>query len=127
MPLTRTTLLCCGLLLASAACQSSAVVEPVAPTPAAVRDAVATAPTPAPAAPALTPADAPPISAADKTPKVTRNADGTVRLEFVDRWGKRFDSTYETSVFLERALPVITRGMTAEQTAQLENQLGLKH
>lgn len=107
-----------AVLLFSMACQQSIQ------TPAAVEQQVAPAAVPtAPAVGPQTTAQAPSTSAPDKTPKLTRNPDGTLRLQFLDRWGKPFDATYESAEFLKRAVPVVSRGMTEEQAAHLENQV----
>lgn len=63
------------------------------------------------------------VPAADPTPRLTLNADGTIRLQVVDRWGAAFDSTYEDVTYLRRALPVLSRGLSAEQNAELERSL----
>lgn len=65
--------------------------------------------------------------ALDPAPRVTRNADGTIRLELVDRWGARFDSTYEDVTYLERALPVVSRGLTDEQNVALKRAVEAQH
>jgi hypothetical protein len=115
------SLLVVGLMLS--ACQQStpapAVVEAPKPGAAAVVPAAV-------AQPAQTPAQGAAVSTPDKTPKLTRNADGTLRLEFTDRWGKPFDATYENEEFFKRAVPVIHRSMTDEQVAHLENQLSAR-
>ena len=54
------------------------------------------------------------------TPKLTSNPDGTLRLEFVDRWGAKFDATYESFTYLERALPTVSRALEEAQVAQLK-------
>lgn len=58
--------------------------------------------------------------AADAPPKLTSNPDGTLRLEFVDRWGAKFDATYESFTWLERALPSVSRGLDDARAAQLK-------
>lgn len=57
---------------------------------------------------------------ADAPPKLTSNPDGTLRLEFVDRWGAKFDATYESFTWLERALPSVSRGLDDTRAAQLK-------
>lgn len=58
--------------------------------------------------------------AADAPPKLTSNPDGTLRLEFVDRWGAKFDATYESFTYLERALPTVSRALDEPRVAQLK-------
>lgn len=53
-----------------------------------------------------------------EAPKLTKNADGSIQVVFVDQWGHDFDATFENADFFKRAIPVVTRGMTAEQVAQ---------
>ncbi|MBL8936720.1 MAG: hypothetical protein JNM69_19330 [Archangium sp.] len=64
--------------------------------------------------------ETPKAPAADAPPKLTSNPDGTLRLEFVDRWGAKFDATYESFTFLERALPTVSRGLDDARAAQLK-------
>ncbi|MBL8923418.1 MAG: hypothetical protein JNJ54_31485 [Myxococcaceae bacterium] len=84
---------------------------------------------PAPEAPqpAAPPAPAtvatPDVTAPAAQPRLTRNADGTIRLEFIDRWGKPFDATYEGAEYLRRAVPVVSRGMTEQQATALEKEV----
>jgi len=86
-----------------------------------------------PAAPLSEPAAQPTVAgkatgpALDPTPRVTRNADGTIRLELVDRWGARFDSIYEDVTYLERALPVVSRGLTDAQNVSLKRAIAGEH
>ncbi len=108
-------------VLSACACQQGRDAEPtkpVSPTNATVEVAAQ------PASPQPATANVP---AAESAPRLTRNADGTIRLEVVDKWGARFDSTYEDVSYLRRALPVVSRGLTAEQTAELERALGTLH
>lgn len=74
--------------------------------------------------PAESPADATTAAvAAPGMPKLTQHPDGTLRLEFIDRWGKPFDATYESAEYLKRAVAVVSRGMTEAQAAHLESQV----
>lgn len=75
---------------------------------------------PPPAAKVTTPADAPP-------PTVTRSADGTVKLEGLDRWGNRIEATYESVDWLEKALPVLARGLSEQNAAELEKRVKALH
>ncbi len=87
------------------ACQKGSEAE----GPVATRAVAAEVPTPRTNAPA-----------ADAPPKLTSNPDGTLRLEFVDRWGAKFDATYESFTWLERALPSVSRGLDDARAAQLK-------
>lgn len=70
---------------------------------------------------AVTPAVAP--SPAVAALKVTQNSDGTIRVQFTDRWGNPSDATYESLQFLERAAPSVSRGMTDAQAPELTQQI----
>lgn len=110
MPLNRTVIVL--TLITAAACQqsTSTAAPPVAAT---ATSATATVPTQQPAGPE-------PFVSARRPgpPSVKKNADGSVRVEFVDQWGHDFDATFENADYFKRAVPVITRGMTAEQVGQ---------
>lgn len=62
---------------------------------------------------------------ADAPLKVNRNGDGSVRVEFTDRWGVATDATYENLQYLERAVPTLSRAMSDDRAAELKQQLKL--
>jgi|JI8StandDraft_1071087.scaffolds.fasta_scaffold430716_2 hypothetical protein len=70
---------------------------------------------------AVRPAETAPTEPTPTAPRLTRNPDGTLRLEFVDRWGAKFDATYESFTYLERALPTVSRGLNDAQLPQLKH------
>jgi hypothetical protein len=80
---------------------------------------------PPPAAARLTtePTDTPPPAADEPTLAVARQADGTLKLFAVDRWGNSMDAVYENAEFLRRAAPTLERGLTPHQVEQLHAEL----
>lgn len=108
---TRTTLVVALSLFAG--CQRSSSTEPQVVSDAKEsRTGVASADPAAPGPKATTPADAPVM--------LTPNADGTIRLQYTDRWGASFDATYESAEFLRRALPTLKRSLSEPRFTELE-------
>lgn len=78
------------------------------------------------AAPAERPAAAATPEAAsieEPTLAIARQADGTLKLLAVDRWGNRMDAVYENVDFLRRAAPTLERGLTPTQVQKLHAEL----
>jgi hypothetical protein len=44
---------------------------------------------------------------------------GSIEIAGKDRWGNAFDTTYESSEYLRKALPVLARSLTPEQVSRL--------
>lgn len=78
------------------------------------------APAERPTAAAATPE---PASIEEPTLAVARQADGTLQLLAVDRWGNRMDAVYENVDFLRRAAPTLERGLTPTQVQKLHAEL----
>lgn len=105
MPLNRIVIVL--TLITAAGCQQS------------TSNGLPTVAAPTPAAVPTQPAAEPLVSVRRPgPPRVTKNADGSVRVEFVDQWGHDFDATFENGDYFKRAVPVVTRSMTTEQVAQ---------
>lgn len=113
MPLIPRFALVLTSVLLLHSCQKPTTPLPLDP-PTSPGEPVVVAPAPPPAN--GNPSHSPP-------PIVTRNPDGTVKLEGVDRWGQRIEATYESVEWLEKALPVLSRGLTDSNAIDLEKSV----
>jgi hypothetical protein len=55
---------------------------------------------------------------------ISTSPNGEIHIAGKDRWGNKFDTTYENRDFLRNALPVLERSLSADQLAALREEAG---